>query len=808
MDVEHVISANRAKNELGFDTMKTLMAFRYRVAILALLCLASILVYVIVNVLTFLGDSTTSARTVIQSGHTDKVIALAFSQDQRILASGSLDRTIRLWEASGGNLLRVLRGPIDTVRTIAFAQKGCVLIAAGEQGTVKVWDLKSGKLLRSWNVYISGRKTARSFSYAFSNDGRFLASGSVGGNICVWDTKSGSLKKSFASDIIQGGGLLGHNIDITVLAFSPSGDRIVSGDRDGGIFIWSLTKRRSLFEPKPRGPQPRDVPQIAIREHEAPIASIDFSTDGKHFCVFDMDKLLTVFSQDGSVVSQRRFDPNRTPGLAYYYGDRIILTNCKSGFELLHGEQLNQINILASDLPVYCAAFPETREKVAVGLGSRVCIWDITADEPIWLSPPSLMSLKSITILRPGNKLAAMYEKGVAIWSLTELAQIQWHSLGEQTTTLCVVDTDDGPKLLSEKKTDKKNSIRLHPLLPSRLNKMENILQFTIEESIEPILFSNRFLMTPSLSGSEVKIWDLRKSPPTALSFRVPEERKIIAVGPDGKLFCVREPEIIDTSVELGVVFRKGRVFLVHMRDNLEEILDPVSGLVLASEFPSRKENPLYWMDSMGCTLCRGGSPQGPTQIALFSPDKLQMAWACQCLENSHVGHDRFSGSDLFGPTDNGLQIWDTTTGKLICRLVDKGIERYGLSLITTSAHAGGTLGVDFSSDCKMIASCGYDRDAKLWSLPAGRLVRRFDTAHDKLQEIYFAQDDSFLVTRSEDHIIHVWDIPSGKETILAIFRDGRWISVGWHGILHSSKSERSSGNVTIQCDPLATREE
>jgi WD40 repeat protein len=158
-------------------------------------------------------------------GHLSRVWTIAFSPDGQMLASGSEDQTIRLWNARDGTCLTVLQGHTGGVTSVNFSPNGQILASASDNSSIRLWSVARGTTLKT----LSGH-TRWVWAVAFSPDGQTLASGSDDRTIRLWDVQTGICRKT----------LQGHTSWVTSLSFSPNGQTLASGSEDASVRLWSV----------------------------------------------------------------------------------------------------------------------------------------------------------------------------------------------------------------------------------------------------------------------------------------------------------------------------------------------------------------------------------------------------------------------------------------------------------------------------------------------------------------------------------------------------------------------------------------
>jgi WD40 repeat protein len=162
---------------------------------------------------------------ILQTGHSEKTEALAFSPNGRLVATGSSDRTIKLWDAANGHELRALNASTG-IKALAFSPNGQMLAAGGNDGKLRLWNVATGLE----QTALTGH-TKSVLALAYSADGRWLASGGADEAVKVWDLAA--QREHFS--------LNGPGSWVLALAFSPNGQTLVAGGLAGTLKFWETT---------------------------------------------------------------------------------------------------------------------------------------------------------------------------------------------------------------------------------------------------------------------------------------------------------------------------------------------------------------------------------------------------------------------------------------------------------------------------------------------------------------------------------------------------------------------------------------
>ena len=174
-------------------------------------------------------------RWAFPDGTPNSVLALAFSPDGTKLASGSKDKTVRLWDTFTNGELAILRKHTGEINALAFSPDGKMLASGSTDKTVQLWDTVTGAHLATFT------KHRRSIAaLAFSPDGRTLASGSMDGTIRFWNTTT---RTSLPIHLTE------HTDWIKAVSFCENSNTLASVAVNGIITFWDLnTSQKTGFQ--------------------------------------------------------------------------------------------------------------------------------------------------------------------------------------------------------------------------------------------------------------------------------------------------------------------------------------------------------------------------------------------------------------------------------------------------------------------------------------------------------------------------------------------------------------------------------
>jgi WD40 repeat protein len=188
------------------------------------------------------------------TGHTQWVNSVAVSPDGTWAASGSDDRTIKIWDMETGECRTTLEGHTDRVLSVSITPDGKRILSGSLDNSIRVWDAESGRELMKLEGHTNGPWTVA----ALRDNARAL-SGGWDNTLKLWDLASGKCLRT-----IECGTEDADNVFSS--AVNPAGTQVLSGHRDGRIGLWNLETGKCL---------------VTLRGHTGCVHSVKITPDGR-----------------------------------------------------------------------------------------------------------------------------------------------------------------------------------------------------------------------------------------------------------------------------------------------------------------------------------------------------------------------------------------------------------------------------------------------------------------------------------------------------------------------------------------------
>jgi WD40 repeat protein len=251
-------------------------------------------------------------------GHSNGVASVSWNHDSSKIVSGSDDGTIKIWDAVSGELLSTLEGHSNDVRSVSWNHDSSKLVSGSWDNTIKIWDAVSGDLLSTLEGHSNGV-----VSVSWSHDSSKIVSGSYDGTIRIWDAVSGELLST----------LEGHSIGVASVSWNHDSSKIVSGSWDSTIKIWDAVSGELLS---------------TLEGHSDGIASLSWDHDGSKVVSGSWDNTIKIWDAvSGELLSTLEGHSNGVASVSWNHDSSKIVSGSYDGtikiWDAVSGELLSSL---------------------------------------------------------------------------------------------------------------------------------------------------------------------------------------------------------------------------------------------------------------------------------------------------------------------------------------------------------------------------------------------------------------------------------------------------------------------------------
>ena len=733
----------------------------------------SIVFFILFLVVVVLPTHAQKPELVVETGPTGAVRSISFSRDGRLMASGSDDGTVKLWQVAGGRELRTLKGHARAVWSVSFSPDGRTLVSGGDDGAVKLWDPLTGRLI--WTADVPWGN-----SVFFSPDGRTLVSGSQDGTVRLWNSATGGLLKTMSSpngkmrgvfltsdgrELVSDNGTIWDFATGRVLVsltlyppndgdtrhgmnVSPDGHTFAEGGHDGVVRIRDITTGRELR---------------TLLGHKGPIISIAFSPNGQVLATANLRADGVMLKECCSEV--KLWDPSTGRLLQTFRGDELD--------DLLDIGFSPDGHILAAE--TYDGTFR---------------LWEAATGRELVKIPGSFGPFSN-----DGRLLASLGQDGIMIWDVANLRAIQ--TLGRRTLEVdrIALNPRGDAIALDTEKDDRK--VRLWDLSTGR----ESLRLANDSSDYFSLTFSSDGRSLVSQSADEASFsWDtttghgiqtrLGKPGLANNQLELQPRNCEIGEGPNGPVHSADGRILawgdVDCKIRLwdGSTGRELPSLSGYARGLASFALSPDGKTVVATTLDDA-----IWMWDV-----KSGKPIG--MESLKPPPDPQNPYDSSIVRiiSFFIAFSPDSKTVAFAWPGDVIALWDVANAREVTRL-----------------QTGFAYTAAFSPDGHMLASVNSDHTIKLWEISSGRELRVLKEDGPP-QEVKFSPDGRFIIARLDNGLVDFWEVNSGRHLAgLYLFEHDEWAVVDPAGRFDASPGGMklmhwAVGNQTISLDQLKER--
>jgi len=289
-------------------------------------------------------------------GHKGEINTVAFNRTGSLFATGSSDKTVKLWDSRSGQVKKTLTGPAHSIMCVSFSPSQELVLGASNDKATRLWNIESGRVVQTLIGHAD-----KVLSAVFSPDTQRVMTGSHDRTVKIWDLSKGYCFKT----------LLCYS-SCNDVSLSMDGILLVSAHLDGNLRFWDTKTGECV----------KELQNI----HTKPTTSVCFSHNCETILTSSRDNTLSVIDprtyrvlyqlkdedyQSAAPSSRACFSPEGNFAVAGGFNGRIFIWNAKNG-------KLQQVlNEAHSDLPVIAVAWsPLGTPLITCDKHSSIFFWE------------------------------------------------------------------------------------------------------------------------------------------------------------------------------------------------------------------------------------------------------------------------------------------------------------------------------------------------------------------------------------------------------------------------------------------------